>query len=199
MMGAAVQMRQSNSVRAEQRVWDRQPGESPFWYARLWHYIGQGPNRELLATAQAFREKPGKFNGTPIAYARESKKRQWKERAAAYDEWQFELDELLNRAERDELLKNGHADKYKRVATLSETAHILVDNISEVHKKGQVADVVELVKQLRGTFADIKGELEGRGKTKSTVLENKSSDKISVELSLEEIEGLDVEDLSGER
>jgi len=70
--------------------WEQQPEEPNRWYARFERFRLAGPSRSLLGIVNAERQQRGvrKGKSIPQAWAKNVHKWQWRQRAAAWDEWE---------------------------------------------------------------------------------------------------------------
>jgi hypothetical protein len=70
------------------KPWDRQPGESPKWFARLEAFRLLGPARSLLAAYRSERERSGvtkKPHSVPEAWNKAAAAWEWRSRCEAFD------------------------------------------------------------------------------------------------------------------
>jgi hypothetical protein len=83
-------------MKDEQAIWERSPNEPTRWYARFRMYLFQGPSRSLVAVYRTILEQQGadrrgkkplhQVETVPHAWTLATKKYQWAERAAAFDQ-----------------------------------------------------------------------------------------------------------------
>jgi hypothetical protein len=72
--------------------WEQQPGEPNLWYARYERYRLAGPRRSLLALFNSERREHGakKARSIPQSWAQKAKQWRWRERAEAWDTFEFQ-------------------------------------------------------------------------------------------------------------
>lgn len=149
----------------ESLPWEQQPGESNLWFSRYHIYLLLGPTRSLLEAynADLAKKSKEKQSSPSSAYSAAAKQWLWKERAAAYDAHQRELEQKQYEQEREELWKSrkqqfqettwGIAEKLtRRVETM--LAFPLEERVVEkTHPDGQPN--ITVIKPANWSYASI--------------------------------------------
>lgn len=169
----------------QQRIWDRQEGESPLWFRRFERFRLMEPVRKIAAVFQEEQpeENRGKQrNDPPGVWYEIAKEWRWEERAAAWDAF---LDDQLEKQiaqERKKILRSNYALMHKRIELLDRKTQQLAE-ITDTPDGIWVPDVksvgtgpnaiqVDLVqfndaafRELREYLTDIADEMGERVKT----------------------------------
>lgn len=75
----------------QQQAWRRQPGEPQLWFTRFKYYLDMGKTRSINGVYEFLRDGPekGRINQkkAPATFYEIPNRWNWKQRAAAYDDW----------------------------------------------------------------------------------------------------------------